>query len=663
MAWTPEQKKQHRLTCVKPDCWCNKKDTRKRPEHDNRKRVRFGKGRVDPDFIAIDGEAIGESGYHLLAASTGDQIENLDGLSSEDCIRFLLSLREKNGPAIYVGFALGYDCEHWIRDFGPAFWQSLRDTGEATIKIDGWKRVVQYIPRKWFKIGYYPKGSDQYTALVEVFDLFSFFQTSFVSVVGSASTGQPKGWNVATRDEMEVLVDWKAKRGAFALEDWDDIVRYNQIECAVLVRLANKLRGALHAADIRLRSWHGPGAVANALLKKYGMEEHIVGPPQEVEEAISRAYFGGRFQVFQLGHINGVYDYDISSAYPYATTLLPSTKGEWVEVCEYQGEDVPWVVYEVTWKVEGPLTPFPWRDADGLIHYPLYGRGWYWAWEVTEVLRGFGAAIRVERGYRLYPQEEGVFHWMNELAANRVAAKQKAKTAEGEEKDRLLALEKVYKLALNSVYGKTIQTVGKHRPFLCAIWAGLITANTRSRLLANALKAPSSVVCFATDGLFSDAPIAVEPLGSNLGDWELAETDIRLELYKSGCYSIWKDGELKDSRFRGIARSEIDWGKLREAWEHQVPSVSIPTKRFVGHRTALREGKPEIQATWVTRTKEEELRPGVGTFLDIASDFGKPIVKWLSHDPRFSYNECSAPYRKLVEGETEAELEEVSVQP
>src|SRR5437016_1911359 len=64
-------------------------------------------------FITIDGEALGESGYHLLAASTGDEIVNRSakGLSSQDCLRFLLQLKKKHDKAIFCGFGLGYDCE------------------------------------------------------------------------------------------------------------------------------------------------------------------------------------------------------------------------------------------------------------------------------------------------------------------------------------------------------------------------------------------------------------------------------------------------------------------------------------------------------------------------------------------------------------------------
>src|SRR5205085_2206165 len=99
-------------------------------------------------FIAIDGEAIGESGYHLLAASTGASIENRteQGLSSLDCIRFLLKLREDNPHCYFIGFALGYDCEHWIRDLGPKVWRSLRDNPRTYITIDKQVFTLEYIP-------------------------------------------------------------------------------------------------------------------------------------------------------------------------------------------------------------------------------------------------------------------------------------------------------------------------------------------------------------------------------------------------------------------------------------------------------------------------------------------------------------------------------------
>lgn len=667
-----------------------------RPEHDNRPRPdrkrpsRPQPGRKRPSdprkpeeltpFIAIDGEALGRSGYHLLAASTGERLANPEqGLTSEECLGWLLDLKRGHKRGIFVGFALGYDCEHWIHDFGPDLWESIRQTNRGVVTIRGKRYLLEYLPRKWFKLGLLPKHSPDWRDengkperdhwLVQVYDVFSFFQQSFVSVVGSPATGQAKGWNVATAEEIAFLTEWKAARGEFKRSEWNDIIRYNDVECRVLVRLMNRLRQALDDIGIRLKSWHGPGAVANALLKRYNQARYIPRPidvPEEVRDALQRAYFGGRFQVFQLGHHPEIFDYDLSSAYPYATSLLPSATGEWTPVEEYQGDDAPWCLYLCSWDVPlGSIPPFSWRDKNGFIHYPSTGCGWYWSWEVSAARRGYGNAIRVERGWRLYPEAEGVFGWMNELAAARVAAKQAAKSAEGEQRERFQAKERALKLALNSVYGKVIQTVGQFRPYLCPTWAGLITARTRATLLENALLDPEAVVCFATDGLFTTRPVAVFPEGKGLGEWELAAEGVELRLYQSGCYALIKDGEYTDTRFRGIARKDIPWEPLWNAWEQDrtAGKVTVTTNRFVGHRTALAQGMPELQCQWIDMAKEIELRPGVGFTLPHLWEEERSSVRWYTETPHCcNYLEPSHPYRKLWELEN-PDLDEEEVQP
>lgn len=643
---------------------------------ENGKRAPSGKSGKSPrkklPFITIDGEALGKHGYHLLAASTGDEVSNLTpaGLSSKDCLRFLLNLKKKHGSAIYCGFSLGYDCEHWIRDFGPSLWQSFREKGEGMVRLDGWTYTIQYIPKKWFKIGGYKNG--RFCPKIAIFDVFSFFQASFEDVVGHSK----KGWGAATEEEMAVLKEWKEKRGEFAAADWEAIKAYNQIECKVLIRLMEKLRDALEGAGVYLSSWHGPGAVANYLLKKHQMKEHIVNPPEGVEDAVARSYVGGRFECQQLGHFTGVYDYDISSAYPYATTLLPSTRGRWERVSEYQGDAALWTVYQVSWKVKGgygSLKPFPWRDKDGGIHYPSYGRGWYWAWELAAARqkKEWRENIVIEDGWRLYPEEEGVFGWLREMAEKRVEAKGKAddETLSKEERERWRAIERGYKLALNSVYGKTIQTVGQHRPFLCPMWAALITSHTRSQILLAALRTPKkALICTATDGLFASAPVAGMPSKSDkepeLGDWELKTDTMRLEIYQSGCYAIYNpDGSLNSCRFRGVARKDIPWEKFRAEWKKNglFGRVKVKTERFYGHRTALARNKPELQCQWVEVTKDVDLHPG-GNIPFQFMNKGETAV-WEAMWPGMDYNEISTRYRKLPPGEMEDAIDEQDVQP
>lgn len=655
MAYTKEQKAAHRLTCEKPDCWCRRKRSGKSGGRlpDGRRK------RQELPFIALDGEALGHSGYHLLAASTGDQIEDREtGLTSEQCLRWLLSLKWRNGKAIYCGFGLGYDFEHWVRDYGPEVWEQLRQEGmQAEVKIGHQNYTIACFHRKFFKIGQLKNGKAVW--YITVYDLFGFFQCSFLKAL--------KDWGVGTAEELAVIAAGKEQRGGFAVENWEEIVAYNALECRLLVELAGRLRRALDVSDMVPSRWHGPGAVADRLLKKHGVKDHIADISQ-LQDAFRRSYFGGRFQVFKVGHLKGVYNYDLSSAYPWGTTLLPSTQGEWVPVSSLQSS--PWGVYRVEWDLpvnSSPfLGPFPWRDRQGCIHYPPYGHGWYWGPEVAAALALYPDRLHIREGWLLHPVEERIMaEWMLELAERRVEAKHAAAQATGERHYELKAIERAYKLGLNSVYGKTIQTVGNH-PYLCPMWAGLITAFTRARMLENAAKAQSvtELVAFATDGLFTSAPLPVGPVGKGLGEWDTDGIPRDLRIYQSGCYAAFDaDGTLRaeTAKFRGLnARSEVDWSRLAAEWEQSRCSgqVTFQASRFIGYKLALAHKRPEHQATWQTIEKKIDLCPGVG--MACVPGHGAPATDedcqyWLTWDPQTDYSELSYPHRKLPAGETEEE--------
>ncbi len=190
-----------------------------------------------------------------------------------------------------------------------------------------------------------------------------------------------------------------------------------------------------------------------------------------------------------------------------------------------------------------------------------------------------------------------------------------------------------------------------------------------------ALKVPKgSLICFATDGLFCNALIADIGLGPDLGDWELKnEKDgvvepFSLELYQSGCYALYgPDGKIRDNRFRGLARKDVDWELLRYLWRRHKTSgsVTLPSKRFIGHRTALQMNKPELQCTWSDTPKVVRLQPGNGIAALPCNSIktGKNIIAWEAMWYGTDYNIVSTRYRKLPPGETEAEVWEAEAQP
>jgi hypothetical protein len=228
-----------------------------------------------------------------------------------------------------------------------------------------------------------------------------------------------------------------------------------------------------------------------------------------------------------------------------------------------------------------PFNPFPYRTKRGNILFPSAGHAWIMRDELAEGLRWmrrFGieideSSIKVEQWHEFVPSPEaeqelregrGPYAFVAELyEMRRIVKTQK-------EYD---IVEKAIKLCINSLYGKTVQSVGgtDTAPPACACpyYGAVITANCRARLLEAALIDPYSIVTFMTDGIVSTRELkglvnAKEifegdpPEGTiiNLGDWEFERMAGGFFL-QSGVYCIvHKSGKTKD-RTRGANPMEF----------------------------------------------------------------------------------------------------------
>jgi hypothetical protein len=164
-----------------------------------------------------------------------------------------------------------------------------------------------------------------------------------------------------------------------------------------------------------------------------------------------------------------------------------------------------------------------------------------------------------------------------------------------EERKRLKAAgngaQKVLKLLINSLYGKTAQSIGwrlvkkngewvaERPPFQSYIWAGLITSGCRAMALDMALRKGADVVSFATDGIISRTKIDEVEDSSELGDWEVTEYR-NVYLFQSGIYTYEtydavldenrkKTGEKKwkqHTKTRGFALRDLPASKIIDAW-------------------------------------------------------------------------------------------------
>ncbi|HSM78990.1 MAG TPA: DNA polymerase, partial [Bryobacteraceae bacterium] len=368
--------------------------------------------------------------------------------------------------------------------------------------------------------------------------------------------------------------------------------------------LMDRFRAVTDDANCRPAAWEGPGYVASALMRRHGIPRRKDRPPvpDAVSTAAIAAYYGGRFELFQFGEIGKAYSYDINSAYPAAMLGLPCLlHGSWEEVRGRARERLPgtgqgtYLAHVHFTKRDTMVCDLPIRTREHRIVWPREGSGWYWGVEIDAAVRA-GTRVRVDRAWRYVPACDcKPFGWVPDLYAER---KRIGKGGKGI----------VLKLGINSLYGKTAQSVGS-APYASPIWAGLITATTRATIIDAYRRIPGdALTMIATDGIYTRAPIPGLPISGDLGAWEEGGSPDLLTV-QPGCYF---EGAEK-VRSRGVNRSTF--GPHRERFRAEIRralraggptlgSVTIPVQTFCGLSLALHLGKPEYAGRWETVPRE-----------------------------------------------------------
>lgn len=572
-----------------------------------------------PAFVAIDGEGWDKGKKHLytlLGASDGSYVSGLKGLKTRQCLDYLLSLRAQYPKAVFVSYGFDYDVNMIVGDIPATALARLRARGRTLVfdgRNPGYAYRIGFISGKWFDVDYGPvTRNEQGTPRVSskkslrIYDAFGFFQASFVATLDA--------WEIDTPEVRDAIRSMKDKRAEFARMEFLDVQTYNHSECLLLVDLMTRLKAALDGAGIKISQWYGAGAISSALLQAHSVKAHRGDePPADVSSAIMGAYYGGRIQLLQPGIHAPAFSHDLNSAYPSAMVDLPSLVGRWrkARAWEFHKTDAQWALWRVSWELpsDTPVTPFPWRDTDGAIRWPTSGAGWYWGPEVDAAWLAFGDAVTVHEGYVFTPTDADArpFSWVSEWYQKRLDF-----IADGN------PAEKVIKYGLNGLYGKLAQGTGifGRGPYQSFMWAGLVTSITRARLLARAMSDPDAVICFATDNVFSTRPLAEHEQGKPLGGWEVQQAD-ELFIVQPGMYEA-RTGSSIVRRVRGFRVAEVDFPKLRRAWEVKgvLASQSVAVRRFVGMRGANARQKPDLWRRWVKERRKMSAYPQRG-FSDV----------------------------------------------
>ena len=488
--------------------------------------------------------------YVLLAHSRGDYISDPSnkGLSTHECLEFLLNTAKKYPDSIHVGFSINYDINQILADM-PAHQKWMIHGGPCPIEdcdkvhegghtmLGGY--YIKWVPRKFLIVSH-----RRTKRKIILYDGFSFFGKAF-SVVCDSYLGED-------HPQRQRIQAGKAARELFTIDELDDfIIPYNAAEVDMFTQIMTALRSHFHQAGIVPDKWYGPGAVASATLKKYNVRIDRSITPQGVENASQFAFAGGWFEQFRVGrHAGTIYENDIHSAYPAALVQLPDlSDGNWVHVEGFQPDTFGvWAVHYDSndgARNGGTTRPEPLfcRSENGSISHPHKVQGWYWTPEASAV------PDCVREGWIFQPNTDTrPFAFIEAMYEQRRVWKCAPYNP----------AERALKIILASLYGKLAQTVGwnikkKEPPRWHQLqWAGYITSYTRAMIWHAVQQAPDSILAVETDAVFSTVPLVL-PHSEDLGDWE-CKTYEEITYLQNGLYYAVKSGGDVICRYRGMDR-------------------------------------------------------------------------------------------------------------
>jgi hypothetical protein len=603
-------------------------------------------------FIAIDGESRPHENtnkYHILSCGDATLYRGGDALTFPDICSFLYEQFELNPHASYVGFYLEYDFTYWLRTLPAERAKMLFHPEQRARTRSGNNRIpfpVEYLGWEFDLLGMKrfrlrPEGAKSW---MYICDVGPFFQTSFLKALDPSKWPTP----VCTQEEYNIIVEGKNARGQETQTD-EEMIRYNLLENALLVRLMDRMREGYKQMHIKIpsRNWYGPGAAVNVWLNNINAP---VAPKREtsIEDALRASYYGGRFEITAHGPVGTLYEYDINSAYPDAMSELPMENGTWLYNDGNLMNDYCLVHAVVTCKSKW-LGAVPHREPSGkCVCYPHKVYGWYWAHELIAADKaGLIGDITWHESYRYVPGTDyKPFAELRTLYDVRVQVGKD--TPQG----------KAIKLVYNSGYGKVAQSVGQPK-FGNVLYASLITSHCRTKILnaiASHPKGAKAVAMIATDGIYFTSPHDGLPLSSTeLGKWAHSKRE-EMFLIKPGMY-FDGDGKVKS---RGIGNRELNRSRdlIRKTWAEWdgkpewpkfevTPDFLVISPRAASHRGAWNTcgtvSTEPLTHSFNPRTKryfEYPLTPIKGVVRTTIMPFSRAAMK-----QRLEYVE-STPYDK-----------------
>ena len=579
---------------------------RKRIWNDNAERMRASRAK-NTVVIVFDGEGYdngSEHVYTLLCAGNEDvfhYVHNPLGLRTEQCLDFIIAIKEKYPQSVFISFAFNYDITHILYDFSREDLELL-NRGK-TLSHKKYAVALRYGKRLWVKHG---------GVSAQINDIFGFCQTSLLKSL--------ENWQIdVSHEEYVKIKQGKEQRGtAFELEE---TLTYTKLELKYTCKLFDKIRESVrNAVEKPLTAYNGAGSVAATILSKHISKEQrrkwqAYNEEPEVKAMVYGAYFGGRIEQIQFGfHQAKIHNYDINSAYPSVIADMHSLDRykiiEEKDAYTYLAKNKPEIgIAKALWHFpEATVYPFPYRFG-GRVYFPQRGNGYVHLPELYAAMAIYGASIRryvtIEKLLVFFGKERP-FDFIRDYYDKRRVLKEQGKTGEQ------LAL----KLGLNSIYGKMAQRYDEDEEEVpvCVnmVYAGHITATTRAALYKLAVSFPKQIISINTDGVYSTEKL---PLSTTniLGGYSYEGYEAGLFVY-SGLYFLFDENGDIEAKTRGIDLRKVSKDELfadvLEGYKKNAVSVEIPQTRFIGFRRAsMSDEQFKQRGRFIDEIREIKLYP------------------------------------------------------
>lgn len=473
-------------------------------------------------------------GYVKLICDDIGNYKEVDNLT--EILQFLTRNRFKNKFNWF--FNIQYDFESIIKYLDNDALYELYYNG----KIQFERYNIRYLPKKFFTVSVNFKNSNTF------WDINNFLETS-LKKAAKMFLNDNKLDNI---DSSRLNLDWD-----YWIENKDDIIKYCIYDANLTKKIADYFWNLTYKnLNYQIKKPYSKGRLAEEYFLNKCYIPTINDIPKFVLELAYKNYFGGRFELLKRGFYEQVYSYDISSAYPSEIEkLYDYSKGNWKKVDKFNPEADLGFYHCYCECLENNFSPFVVMKY-GLNMYP---NGKFYQYlnsdEIKFIKKWFkNIKIKILHGveFILFDDEQPFKEEINYLY-------------NWKEKENNEEIKYTVKIILNSLYGKTIQTVsGKTGKLFNPLYGTLITSRTRLKLLEKALEYPKEIISFSTDSIVSTKELKIKK-NPKLGDFKFEFSGKGIFLM-SDIYTLWNE-EIEKSKLRGIRKAVIKKDTLHHIFE------------------------------------------------------------------------------------------------